>query len=329
MKLTFGFYWIVGLCAALSFLLSGMEAGVFALSRLRIRRQMRSGKRRAELLHRYLENPENFLWTIFIGNTLATFATFSLIVVALYESLGEHLVLFLLALISITFMFYAFCDLLPKILFRLFPTRLCLLLVVPFRFIHFALSPLVALLAWFSNGLLRLTGGRSFKGHLFASRSELRLAMQESGHDLTSEERAMINRVLDLQNVTVRAVTVPFHKVISVTTQTPTQDVLNLCRQHQLTRIPVWQVENNSRRIAGILSLRSFLYAQEFDPDKPAAAYLEPALYVHEGLRLEEALRRMQRSGQRLAIVLGLDQQELGIVSLQDILKSIFGDVSL
>jgi putative hemolysin len=329
MNLTLGFLLIVGLCVGLSFLLSGMEAGVFALSRLRIRQQMRSGKRRAVLLHGYLENPENFLWTIFIGNTLATFAALSLIIVALHQALGGRWFVILLVFAGVTFLFYALCDLLPKMLFRLFPNRLCLLLVVPFRFIHLVLSPLVALLAWFSNVLLRLTGGKSFKGHLFGSRSELRLAMQESGQALTSEERAMINRVLDLQNATVRSITVPFARVISVTTETPAEEVLNLCRQHQLTRLPVWRVQNDLKSIVGILSLRTFLYSQDFDSSKTAAAYLEPALYVQEELRLDEAMRRMQRSGQRLAIVLGLDQRELGIVSLQDILKLIFGEVSL
>ena len=58
----------------LSFVLSGMEAGVFALSRLRVRQQMRIGKKSARVLHGFLENPENFLWTIFVGNILAATA---------------------------------------------------------------------------------------------------------------------------------------------------------------------------------------------------------------------------------------------------------------
>src|SRR5262252_9298869 len=72
-------------CLVLSFILSGMEAGVLALSRLRIRQQSRAGRYAAQVLHGYLENPENFLWTILIGNTLATFTVFSMLVVALYR----------------------------------------------------------------------------------------------------------------------------------------------------------------------------------------------------------------------------------------------------
>src|SRR5262245_55768346 len=66
--------WVLfGACLAVSFLLSGMEAGVFALSRLRIRQQARAGNSSAKLLHQFLEYPENFLWTILVGNTVANF----------------------------------------------------------------------------------------------------------------------------------------------------------------------------------------------------------------------------------------------------------------
>ena len=323
------FFLFVGLCVALSFLFSGMEAGVFALSRLRIRQQMRAGARRAALLHTYLEDPENFLWTILIGNTLATFLAFSMIVVALFDALSPRPVVFLAAFSVIAFLFYALCDLLPKMLFQQFPTRLCLAVAVPFRFIHLGLAPLVSLLAWFSNRLLRLTGGTSFKGHLFGSRSELRMVTQETASGLSTEERAMIARVLDLQNLTVRSITVPLQKVIGVTNHALAKEMVQLCRDHNLTRLPVWQLEGSARRIIGITNLRSLLYSVDFDPEKSIGAYVTPALFLREDLRLEDALRRLQRSGQRLAIVLGPDQRELGIISLQDILRVIFGEISL
>jgi len=76
-------------CLAVSFVLSGMEAGVFALSRLRIRQQMRAGKASAKVLHDYLENPENFLWTILVGNTVANFLILGWLVVKLHAALAE------------------------------------------------------------------------------------------------------------------------------------------------------------------------------------------------------------------------------------------------
>src|SRR6267142_6314473 len=86
-----GLIWIVfAICLALSFLLSGMEAGVFALSRLRVRQQMRAGRRSAKVLHDFLENPENFLWTILVGNTVANFLILGWLIRILYDALGSH-----------------------------------------------------------------------------------------------------------------------------------------------------------------------------------------------------------------------------------------------
>ena len=79
---------ILGVCLALSFLLSGMEAGVFALIRLRVRQQMRAGQPSAKLLHGFLENPENFLWTILVGNTLVNFAILGWVVATLHGYLA-------------------------------------------------------------------------------------------------------------------------------------------------------------------------------------------------------------------------------------------------
>ncbi len=320
---------ILAVCLALSFLMSGMEAGVFALSRLRIRHLMRRGQPRAEILHRFLERPENFLWTILVGNTLANFAAVSLLVYVLHGWFAPQPALFAAVFFVVMFLFYAVCELLPKMLFQQYPNRLCLTLAGPFRWLHLALSPLVALTTYLADGLLRWTGGRVFTGHLFANRDELRLVMQESAQGFSSDERVMINRILDLQNLTVRQISTPMEKVFGADTTMPMARVLELCREKKLTRLPVWREEAGRKRVIGVVSLKTLLYVGDADPAKPAGDYVKPALYLDEDLRLEEALRRMQKSGDRLAIVLSRDQRELGIVCLQDILKVMFGEVSL
>src|SRR5438874_4108305 len=129
-------------CLVLSFILSGMEAGVFALSRLRIRQQMRAGRRSAKVLYDFLEAPEHFLWTILVGNTVANFLILGWLIAVLHRAMpGEH-VWFLIAYIVIVFLFYTFFDLLPKMLFRIYPNRLCILLARPFRILHLVLWPL-------------------------------------------------------------------------------------------------------------------------------------------------------------------------------------------
>jgi len=319
---------LMAACLAVSFLLSGMEAGVFALSRLRVRQLARRGRPSAKILLGFLERPENFLWTILVGNTLANFVIVVLLVRVLQQRFTTQPVFFLAAFLPAVFLLYAAGDLLPKMLFRLYPNRLCLALAGPFRLAHAAFAPLVAVVTRLADGLLRWTGGRVFTGHLFANRDELRLVMQESEQGFSSEERVMIGRVLDLQNLTVRQISVPLDKMVAITTRTPMGGVLQLCREKHLTRLPVWQDERR-RKIVGVVSLKTRLYQADLDLQKCAGDYATPALYLQEDMLLEEALRRMQKSGQRLAIVLGRDGREHGLVCLQDILRAIFGEVSL
>jgi putative hemolysin len=322
--------WVVlVICLALSFLLSGMEAGVFALSRMRIRRHMRAGRRSADLLLGYLEDPENFLWTILVGNTVANLIIVGMLIVQLYEAVAGNRIWFAVLFLVLVFLFYTFFDLLPKMLFRTYPNRLCLLMARPFRFIHLTLLPLVRLVEGVSLLLLRWTGGKVFSGHLFGNREELRLVMQESGQAFSTEERAMINRVLDLQSLTVRHMVKPIATVVMVSRDAPVRDVLAFSRERRLTRVLIWENRDGQRRIAGFITVDALLYQPGLDENQPAAAFVRPALYLEEDLRLETALRRMQRGGQRLAIVLGRDQREIGIITLQDILKFVFGELSL
>lgn len=322
--------WLLfGICLFLSFVLSGMEAGVFALSRLRIRQQMRAGNPSAKVLHEFLENPENFLWTILVGNTVANFLILGWVILQLHRVMANHHAGFVGVYVVLVFLFYAFFDLLPKMLFRAHPNRLSLLLARPFRLLHLGLRPLVAVVEWFSSALLRWRGGNVFTGHLFGNREELRQLMQESAQAFTSEERTMINRVLDLQSLTTRQAMKPLALAVSVAAQAPVSEALDLCREQRFTRLPVWENRDGRRRVIGLLTCNSLLYQPDLDGAKPVRDFVRPALFLEEDLRLELALRRMQRSGLRLAIVLGRDGREIGILSLQDVLQAAFGTVSL
>jgi CBS domain containing-hemolysin-like protein len=276
-----------------------------------------------------LENPENFLWTILVGNTVANLLILGWLVVILQRVFERHLFWFTVVYTGAVFLFYALFDFLPKMLFRQFPTRLCILLAPPFRLVHLALRPLVAVVEWFSGRLLWWRGGNVFTGHLFGNREELRVVMQESAQGFTSEERLMINRVLDLQTLTVRQAMKPLEEALTVSAQTTLREVLNAVRERQVTRVPVWEQRDGIKRIIGLLQIDSLLFQPALDTSRPAGENVKPALYLEEDLRLEIAFRRMQRSGQRLAIVLARDRREVGLLTLEDALKVIFGEVRL
>jgi CBS domain containing-hemolysin-like protein len=324
------FIWLVfGLCLLASFLLSGMEAGVFALNRLRIRRSARAGKRSAKLLNHFLEQPEKFLWTILVGNTLANFFILGWMLAKLHEWFLAQRILTVSFFVLVVFLFYAFFDLLPKMLFRAHPNSLCLSSARFFRIINFLLSPLVSIVEGVSQTILRVAGGQTFTGRLFGNREELRAVMQESGRTLTDDERTMINRILDLQNFTVGQIAKPLTEIISVEAQMPVREAIAIAQLKNISRLPVWELRDGKRRVAGLLDIGPLLYQEKFDAESPVSSQMIPAVFMYEGIRLEVALRLMQRAGQRVGIVLSRERNEVGIVAVKDILKVMFGEMNL
>jgi putative hemolysin len=261
-----------------------------------------------------------------VGNTVVNFVIFSLGFLQLQRDLGRRPVLEAATFIAGVFLFYIVCELAPKTVFQRYPNRLSLSMAFPFRWIHGILSPLVGIVAWFARGFQRWRGGPAYTGRLFGSRDELRFVMQEAAPNLTREEKMMINRVLDLPNRRVRHVMVPMANVTVVPEDAPMREVLALCHERNLTRVPVFEIK--TKRTAGIVNLEHVLYLTDLDRGKLARDYLQPPMFLPEEMLLEEALRRMQHTGRRLAIVTGPNGRETGIISLQDVFKVIFGDVT-
>ena len=214
-------------------------------------------------------------------------------------------------------------------LFRAHPNRMCLSAARIFRFVHWALMLVVLPLEDVSRTLLRWTGGAAFKGQLFGNREEMRAVMQEAAQALTSDEYAMVNRVLDLQNFNVGQIATPLGKVVAVEVQTPLREVLTLARERHLSRFPVWETRDGKRRVAGLLAIGPLLFREDLDLDKPVSAHMTPAVFVNENIRLDVAFRLLQRVEQRLAIVLARNRVEIGVVSSEDILKVMFGEMKL
>jgi len=323
------FNWVLlAFGVVLSFVLSGMETGVFALSRLRVRQQMRAGNSSARWLHRWLENPENFLWTILVGNTVVNFFVLGTVFAQLHTAMANRHVWFAVAVVGVVFAFYTLCDLLPKMLFQKFPNRLCMAMARPFRFVHMALKPLVMVVEWGAARLQRWTGGTTFKGQIFGNREELRLVMQETAQGFTTEERVMINRVLDLQNLTVQSVTTPISIAKTFSAQTTVGELFTICRELHHTRFPVWDLRDQRRRIVGLVDLDRLIYREDVKPERLIGEFVLPAVYLDENMRVEEAMRRLRRAGQMMAIVMRQDR-EVGIISMQDMLSKVFGEVKL
>jgi CBS domain containing-hemolysin-like protein len=152
--------------------------------------------------------------------------------------------------------------------------------------------------------------------------------MEESDESLSDEERFMIKQVLRLNERTIGQLAIPLKKSITASADRPISEIIQLCKKHKIARIPIWKFTGGQRKVTGIATLKTSLYREDYDGNKPARDYIQPALFLPSDLKVEAALKRMQLSGHWLAIVTSESQREVGIVALKDILKVVFNEDS-
>ncbi|RME96013.1 MAG: DUF21 domain-containing protein [Verrucomicrobia bacterium] len=317
---------LLALCIAVSFLLSGLETGVMGLNRLRLRHLVREGDPAARRLQRYLQEPERFLLTILAGNALCNAAAL-LLVVFLLRRLSEAPWVWLGGLVAAAFGLFAFGDLLPKMLFRLNPTRTALWGARWFGLVRWMLTPAVAVATSLADLLLLVTGGRRFTGRVLTSREDLLHVIQEVGTALTADEKSMIDRVLRLQHTTVGGETAPMRAVQTLREDLTVGEALAIARRSEQDRYPVRDAETG--RISGHVPIQELLYAGAEERDRPVGELQHPVVWLRETDLMETALQQFRRTGQRLAVVTDAANQEVGILSLEDILEHIFGRLEI
>jgi len=306
------------------FIFSGIEAGVYSINRLRIKKQMREGDKGASLLLNFQMKPENFYLTVLLGNTIAN-GVFAIVMVLLLKEISSGVLFWCLFLLC-AFSLFTVCDLLSKKLFSRFPDKLSLAVARPFRVIQFTLTPFVSLIQALFGNTLADAVGQPLAKRLFSNRKELKKLMENSDEGLSDGERTMISQVLRLSERTLGQAAIPLNLSVTASKDSPISSVVDLCKDHRIARVPIWKFGGGQRKVVGIVTLKTSLYNENYDSDKPASEYMQPALFLPADLKVEAALRRMQRSGQWLAIVTSESQKEAGIVSLQDILKVVFSD---
>ena len=310
--------------SVISFIFSGIQTGLYSINRSRIRLQGREGNKKALLLLNLQRDPENFFLTVLLGKTIAN-GVFAILMALLLKENSSGM-LFWSLFLSCVFTLYTLCDLLPKKLFSRFPDKLSLAVARPFRAVQITLTPFVGLTQALFGKTLAGAVGQPMTKRLFRNRDELKKLMEDSGDSLSDEERTMISQVLRLSERTLGQAAIPLNLSVTASADSSISSVVDLCRNHRIARVPIWKFDGGQRKVVGVVTLKTSLYREDYDGSKPAGDYMQPALFLPSDLKVEAALKRMQRSGQWLAIVTSESQKEAGIVALQDILKIVFSD---
>jgi CBS domain containing-hemolysin-like protein len=315
--------WLGVACLGMTMFFSAAETAFIAANRLRLRHLAEEGSRIAA---RYLDDfrrPERVLSTTMMGVTIAHIVASSAVTAALLPALGGWAPW--VATAALTPVMLVFGEIIPKTVAREWATSLVLRLYPTLRWASSLLVPFVWTTNVIVSTLLRSIVDPAAESRRVVSREELKalLAMEPDEADVTTAEAEMIDKIFDLGDTTVREVMVPLIEVAMLPETATPGDAIALVTRRGFSRIPIY-----ARRETDIVGVVTAMDLLRRGAEGATLAELRRSVsYVPETKRIDDLLREMQRSRNHLAIVVDEYGGSTGVVTLEDILEQIVGEI--
>ncbi len=310
------------LCA----LASATETALTSVSRIKLRNLAEEGDQKAEEIQRLLANPNIFLSTIIIVNSVATIVASSMATVlalrfsATWGELISSLFLSLVVLI--------FCEITPKTAAVQNPLRFARAMIGLVRATAWVLGPLVWTLSGITRSLVRLMGGQTVRHGPFVTEEELRLLVtvgEEEGV-LEEAETEMIHSIFEFADTPVREVMIPRIDIGALENDATVEQAVDLALQGGLSRIPVY--EGTIENITGVLYTKDMLkQLREGHDAQPIRDLVRAAYFVPETKKLDDLLLEMRQKHVHMVLVIDEYGSVSGLVTIEDLVEEIVGDI--
>lgn len=312
---------------ACSAFFSSAETGLLSLNRYRLRHMAKEGHRGAKRVSELLSRPDRLLGTILIGNNFVNILASAIATVLAIQLWGDAGIA--IATIGLTLALLIFGEITPKTLAALHPERVAYPFSLPLQLLLKLFYPLVVLLSWITNGLLKLLGvDPASKVSDSLTTEELRSVVRESGHELPKNRQDMLLGILDLEKVTVDDIMIPRNEVTGINLEDDLETIISQLRTTTHTRLPLFRHDIN--QVEGIVHMRQIarlLSHNQLTKEALVTACTEP-YFVPENTPLSTQLINFQKQKRRIGIVVDEYGDVIGIVTLEDLLEEIVGDFS-
>jgi Mg2+/Co2+ transporter CorB len=321
---------IIIVCLLLSFFFAGSETALTASSRARMLWLEKQGDRRAALVNRLLQSRERLLGALLLGNNAVNIAASSLATGLLLAWLGDVGVVY--ATVVMTVLVVVFCEVLPKTAAINAPDRIAVLVAEPLSWVVRLFAPILMTIEALVRRILALVGIRVGENQpILSAHEELRGAVdllhREGG--VEKQDRDMVGGVLDLRELEVSDVMIHRTEMISVNAGDRVEDIVQAVLAAPVTRVPLWR--DSPENIVGVLHAKDLLrVVQAAHADLSTVDILSIAAapwFVPDTTPLAEQLKAFRRRKTPFALVVDEYGEVKGLVTLEDILEEIVGDI--
>ena len=322
---------VVLVCLLLSAFFAGSETALTASSRASMARLEKNGNREAKIVNRLLASRERLIGALLLGNNAVNIGASSLATGILLVWFGPAGIVY--ATIVMTLVIVIFSEVLPKTAAFNAPDRIALAIAKPMAVVVKVLGPILmgieALVRWMLKGVGMVVGEDQA---VLSAHEELRGAVdlfhREGG--VEKSDRDMFGGILDLRDLVVSDVMVHRTNMITLDADEKPQDLMNAVIASPVTRLPLWR--GNPQNIIGVLHVKDLLralHAVDGDVEKvDVPALLTPPWFVPDTRTVSEQLKAFRRRKTPFALVVDEYGEVEGLVTLEDILEEIVGDIT-
>ena len=307
----------------LSAFFSSAETAMTTVNRIRIRSLADDGNARAKTLLKITDDPTKFLSAILIGNNIVNLSAASL-TTSLAYGLGGSMVA--IASGILTLLILLFGEITPKTMATIHSEKISLLYAPVISIFIRLMTPVIFIVNGLANIILRIIHVDPNANTNVMTENDLRTIVDVSHEDgvIESDEKKMIYNVFDLGDADAKDIMVPRVNVSFADVDSTYDELIDIFREDRFTRLPVY--ENTQDNIVGIINMKDLLL---YDSTKPfnIRDYLRKPHFTYEYKDISELLVEMRESTFNIAIVLDEYGEMTGLITLEDILEEIVGEI--
>lgn len=311
-------------CVAMEGFFSGTEMALISLNRHRLAHRVGKGEAAARLVEGQFRVPVSLYATTSIGTNLCMVAA-TAVVTAYLSGAGFREDADLLAVVAVSPLALLFGEILPKTLYRRWSEKISYVAIFPLMAAQKVLAPVRVVAVWLARRILSAAGVDATYDVGAISHDEIKhiFASEKKEMDLHPEEQKIIHRIFGLKHVTAEQCLVPLIHLTAVERKEPVSAVRAKFEESKFSRIPVF-----GERIFNIVGVINAIDVLRYgDEAKIAADLARPAYYAYKNTKVEDLMPQMQRAGVHVAVVVNEYSDAIGMVSMEDLLEEIFGEI--
>lgn len=308
---------------AFSAFFSGSEIAFASVNTLRLQSKAEKGSKPAQVAHYICQQYDKALCTILIGNNLVNIASSSLATVIALQLVGDSGAIYATGVMTVLIL--TFGEIMPKIVAKDQSDGFVLLAAYPLRLLMLVTKPLVIAITWILDRIAKLWGGTPEPDPMTADELMTMIETVEDEGVIDEDRSDLLQSAVSFGETTVEQVLTPRVDLVAIDLQDSRENILHTMETSRFSRIPVYEEDIDS--IQGILYLNHAYRVLADAPDTPIRDLLLPAVFLHRSTRLPIAMRELRSRRLQMAVVLDDFGGTCGVVTLEDILEEIVGDI--